>query len=69
MAYWLQRLAPKREFAGSSIRCIPIYRGLGWSLYKCVASWKAVYGPSASGRPLGTIIEEKEVPGFYLVAI
>ena len=32
--------------------------GLAWSLYKCVALWRTVYGPSATERPLGTIREE-----------
>ena len=35
--------------------------GLAWSLYKCVASWRAVYGPSATERPLGTIPEVLQV--------
>ena len=28
---------------------------LAWSLYKCAALWRTVYGPSATERPLGTI--------------
>ena len=32
--------------------------GLAWSLYKCSALWRAVDGPSATERPLGTIREE-----------
>ena len=32
--------------------------GLAWSLYKCSALWRAVYGLSATERPLGTIREE-----------
>ena len=32
--------------------------GLAWSLYKCAALWRTVYGPSATERPLGTIREE-----------
>ena len=32
--------------------------GLAWSLYKCAALWRTVYGPSAIERPLGTICEE-----------
>ena len=32
--------------------------GLAWSLYKRVAFWRTVYGPSATERPLGTILEE-----------
>ena len=31
--------------------------GLAWSLYKCVALWRTVYGPSATERTLGTIEE------------
>ena len=47
--------------------------GLAWSLYKCAALWRAVYGPSAIKRPLGTIREEKghffQALVFYLIAI
>ena len=32
--------------------------GLAWLLYKCSALWRAVYSPSATERPLGTILEE-----------
>ena len=32
--------------------------GLTWSLHKCAALWRTVYGPSATGRPPGTIREE-----------
>ena len=31
---------------------------LAWLLYKCSALWRAVYCPSATERPLGTIREE-----------
>ena len=31
---WLRCQAPKREFASSSLRCLPI-SGLPWSLFKC----------------------------------
>ena len=43
--------------------------GLAWSLYKCAALWKTAYGPSATERPLGTILDFFPVTGFYLVAI
>ena len=47
--------------------------GLPWSLYKCAALWRAVYGSSATKSPLGTIREEKgicfRVSGFCLIAI
>ena len=32
--------------------------GLAWMLYKFAALWRAVFSPSATERPLGTIIEE-----------
>ena len=32
-----------------------------WSLYKCATLWRAVYGLSATKRPLGTIREEKGI--------
>ena len=31
------------------------------TLYKCAALWRAVYGPSATERPLRTIREEKGI--------
>ena len=34
---------------------------LTWSLYKCAALWRAVYGSSATQRFLGTIREEKGI--------
>ena len=47
--------------------------GLAWSLYTCAALGRAVYGASATERPLGTDREEKgiffPVAGFYLVLI
>ena len=50
--------------------CMNPMSRLTWSLYKCVALWRAVYGPSATERPLGTIGEEKGfLTGFYLVTI
>ena len=49
---WLPRVSSQvRVSAGSS-------RGLAWSLYKCAALWRTVYGPSATERPLATIREE-----------
>ena len=33
--------------------------GLAWSLYKCAALWRAVYGPSGTERPFGNSNEEK----------
>ena len=30
--------------------------GLAWSLYKCSALWRAVFGPSANEKTLGTIL-------------
>ena len=41
MAYWLLCLAPKWEFASSSLCWTPIC-GLAWGLYKCIALWRAV---------------------------
>ena len=50
---WLSSVSSQvRVSAGSPSR-------LAWSLYKCAALWRAVYGPSATERPLGTIREEK----------
>ena len=34
-------------------------RALAWSLNNCAALWRAVYGPSATERPLETIHGEK----------
>ena len=49
---WLPSLSSQvRVSAGSP-------SGLDWSLYKCSALWRAVYGLSATERPLGTIREE-----------
>ena len=42
-----RRSAHIHEFAGSSLRWIPI-SGFAWSLYKYVASWRAIYGSSAN---------------------
>ena len=53
-------LAPKRELIGSSLRWFRI-SGLAWSLYKSVVLRRAVYGPSATERRLGTICEGKGV--------
>ena len=38
---------------------------LAWLLYKCAALWKAVYGPSATERPQGTIREEKGISSRF----
>ena len=43
--------------------------GLAWSPYKCVALWRAVYGPSATKRPLGIICEEKGISSRFGVSI
>ena len=43
--------------------------GLAWSLYKCSALWRAVYGLSATERPLGTIREEKGISSWFRVSI
>ena len=40
-----------------------------WSLYKCGALWRAVYGASGTGRPLGTICEEKGISSWFWVYI
>ena len=42
--------------------------GLEWLLYRCVALWGSVYGPSATKRPLG-IWNFFPVPAFNPVAI
>ena len=58
-------MAPKREFAGSSLPKIPT-NGLPWSLYECVALWRAVYGPAIE-RPLELLVLEKRrefLPGY-----
>ena len=50
---WLPRVSLQvRVSAGS-----PSW--LAWSLYKYVVLLRAVYGPSATERPQGTILEEK----------
>ena len=59
--YGLRFLAPKREFAGSSLHWISTGCTLDWSLLKCAVLWTAVYGSSATERPLGTIREEKGI--------
>ena len=41
----------KREFACSNLRWIPTI-GLAWLLYISALLWMAVYGPSATERPL-----------------
>ena len=53
---------------GSSLHWIPI-SGLAWSLYKCAALWRAVYGPSATERPLktlGTIHDDNGISSRFL---
>ena len=57
-------LALKREFTGLSLHWIPTSR-LAWSLYKCAALWRTVCGLSATGRPLGTIREEKGISSRF----
>ena len=42
---------------------------LAWSLYKCMALWMAVYGPSATERPPGTIREEKKISSRFRFSI
>ena len=42
---------------------------LAWSLHKCTALWRAVYGPSAPERPLGATLEEKGISSRFLVSI
>ena len=51
-----------RDFAGSQSR-------LAWLLYKYAALWRAVYGNSATERPLETICEEKEVSSRFRLPI
>ena len=68
MAWWLQCLAPKREFAGSSLRWNQM-GGLARSLNKCAALWTAAYGYSATERYLGTIREEKGISSQFRVSI
>ena len=58
--FWLRCLAPRHEVASSSLRWIPI-SGLAWSLYKCVALRRTVYGTYATKTPLETIHEEKGI--------
>ena len=55
----------KCEVAGLSPRCVRIT----WLLYKCAALWSAVYGISATERPLGTICEEKGTSSRYWFSI
>ena len=43
--------------------------GLAWSLYKCAALWRAVYGTFGTERPLGTIREEKGISSRFRVSI
>ena len=41
---------------------------LSWSLYKCAALWRAVYGSSATEAPLRTIPEEKGISSRFRVS-
>ena len=60
---WLPSLRSQvRDSAGSPSE-------LTWSLYKCVALLRAVYGPSATVRPLGSICEEKGISSRFWVSI
>ena len=43
--------------------------GLARSLYKRGALWRAVYGLSANGRPLGTIRKEKGISFWIRVSV
>ena len=61
---WLRYLAPKREFADSSLRWIPI-NGLAWSLKKCTTIGRTVCGASATKILLGTIREEKGISSQF----
>ena len=47
----------------------PKKSGLAWSLYKHAGLWRAVYGLSATKRPLGTIHEEKGICSRLWVCI
>ena len=60
----IQCLVHKYEFAGSSLCRITTSR-LARLLYKCVALCRAVYGPFATERPLGTVREEKGISSRY----
>ena len=42
---------------------------VAWLLYKCAALWRAVYGPSATERPLGTICEKKGISSQLQVSV
>ena len=42
---------------------------LAWSLYKCASLWRAVYGPSATERLLGTIHEETGISSRFRISI
>ena len=60
---WLPSVSSQvRVSAGSSSR-------LAWSLYKGAALWRAVYGPSATGKPIRTIREEKGISSRFQVSI
>ena len=64
----LSGLAPKRECDGCSLHWI-LTNGLTWSLYKCVALWRAVYGSFVTKKTLGTIHEEKGISSWFRVSI
>ena len=64
----MQFLAPKLEFTDLSLRWIPISR-LAWSLYKCAALWRTVYGPSATKKSLRNVREMKGMFPWFWVSI
>ena len=55
------------KFAGYSLRWIP--KRVGLVVIKRAAVWRAVYGPSAAERTLGTIREEKGISSRFRVSI
>ena len=61
-------MALKGEVAGSSLHRIPI-SGLAWLLYQCAVLWIAVYGASATERPLRIIHKEKGIYSQLRVCI
>ena len=60
---WLPSVSSQVRVSAGSLS------GLAWSLYKCAALWRTVYGPSATERPLGTICEEKGISSRFRVSI
>ena len=67
---WPEILMPGSQAwdPGSSPHWIPISR-LAWSLYKCVALWRAYYGTSATKRPMWREGNCFTILRFYLIAI